>query len=178
MVIQCCRLNSTVCLGLDDHLAWVAEENFSTKYKIEEMCNMEMVNTVMPSARLWQYECNVWCQTLEATLCKMPPEKNQFFTHYILLARQKPSKVTIVHEGLSWDWEVDMRDISMVLCHSDKTSKHFDLQCSHNAKGTMHFGDTDYLHEKGIQFWHMSEVFWERWCQTLEATLCKIKKIK
>jgi len=28
----------------------------------------------------------------------------------------------------------------MVLCHSDKTSKHFDLKCLHNAKGTKHFG--------------------------------------
>ena len=40
-----------------------------------------------------------------------------------------------------------MRDILTVLCHSDKTSKHFDLQCLHNAKGTMHFWRTDYLYE-------------------------------
>jgi len=39
-------------------------------------------------------------------------------------------------------------DISMVLCHSDKTSKHVGLQCLHNAKGTKHFGGTDYLNEK------------------------------
>lgn len=38
------------------------------------------------------------------------------------------------------------------LCHSDKTSKHFDLQCSQNATGMMHFGGTDYLHEKEVWF--------------------------
>lgn len=36
------------------------------------------------------------------------------------------------------------------LCLSDKTSKHFDLQCLNNAKGIMHFGGIDYLYEKDI----------------------------
>ena len=51
-----------------------------------------------------------------------------------------------------------MRDISMVLCHSDKTSKHLDCQCLQNAKETMHFGGTDYLYEIGIYFWHISKL--------------------
>jgi len=41
-------------------------------------------------------------------------------------------------------------NISMVLRHIDKTSKHFGLHCLHNAKGTKHFGGTDYLNEKEI----------------------------
>lgn len=36
------------------------------------------------------------------------------------------------------------------LCLSDRTSKHFDLQCLNNAKGIMHFGGIDYLYEKDI----------------------------
>ena len=45
-----------------------------------------------------------------------------------------------------------MWDISVILCHSDETSKHFDFECLHNAKGTMHFGGTDYLYEIRILF--------------------------
>jgi len=41
-------------------------------------------------------------------------------------------------------------DISMVLCHGDKTAKHVDLRCLYNAKGTKHFGGTDCLNEKEI----------------------------
>lgn len=53
----------------------------------------------------------------------------------------------------------------MVLCCSDATSKHFDSQCLHNAKGTMHFGCTLTIYMKKFfsQFLHNCfELFWER----------------
>lgn len=58
--------------------------------------------------------------------------------------------------------------ILMVLCHSDKTSKHFELQCLHRAKEMMHLGGTDYFWERIFILTHEWSVFGEIWAFTGE----------